>query len=170
MKLNIVLVVFLLFLTPLVSFGANSNISKISFTNDAVTVLPNEISAVLTIQTQNSSGESENLSSTADATFKSSSPTGKFYSSSGVEDPDGVMTMSSGSANKNFKYSDSAEGTYTITATVKVRDGSGEWTTSQSIIVGNGGNTENTDTGSNTDNTDTTDNSDNGNTKGLSKV
>ena len=49
----------LFLIAPLVSLASTANISKAIFVTESQTVLPNEISGAITIQLQNSSGESE---------------------------------------------------------------------------------------------------------------
>lgn len=135
MKPYTVFGILLLLTIPFVSFASTANISKVVFTTDPQTVLPNEISGAITVQLQNSGGTEEKLDSTADVTFESTSGTGEFLGSTGKVI---TKTMSTGSANKTFYYRDSVEGMYMITVTVKSRTGSGEWKESQSVVVGKG--------------------------------
>ena len=131
-------VLFLNLFFPKSVFASVTNISRIVFTTDEQAVLPNVISKIITIQTQNSSGTSEPLTETSDLSVVSSSPTGHFYSNSTTGSSTNTFTMSSSSSsvNKNFYYKDSSYGIFTITAKLKTRITGKTWTVTQNITVG----------------------------------
>lgn len=115
------------------------NITQITFTNTSRSVALSSVSESLTIQTQNSSGVSEQLDETADVTLSSSSATGEFSSSATTWNPDTTHTMSKNSSNRTFYYKDTVDGAYTITATLLTRTTLKTWSATQSIVVGSGG-------------------------------
>jgi len=123
----------LMLLIPTISFGA---VSRLSFTNEPLSVVTGELSTQLTVQLQNSSGESESTTETMDVVFTSSSATGEFLNGSGNAV---TKTMSIGTANKNFYYRDSKSGTYTLTVSVTSRISRAVFTTTQNIVVGTNG-------------------------------
>ncbi len=96
------------------------NITQINFTSSAQSVDINTLSGVMSVQTQNISGASEQTSETNHLTLSSSSPTGEFFNANSGACTSQLtspfeLTMSSGSANKNFCYKDATAGTHTIT-------------------------------------------------------
>ncbi len=115
--------------------AATENITQVNFVTEPQTILPNTVSGVLTIQTQNSSGEGEPLGETADVFLESTSGTGEFSSNATNWLPVTKLTMRTGSANRSFYYHDASEGSYTLTATVKMQSGDQSWTTTQTMIV-----------------------------------
>lgn len=116
-----------------------ANITQIGFTNTSRSVALGAVSESLTIQTQNSSGVSEQLDETADITLSSSSATGDFSSSATTWNSDTTHTMSKNSSNRTFYYKDTVDGTYTITATLLTRTTLKTWSATQTIVVGSGG-------------------------------
>lgn len=123
-----------LFLLALPVF-VSAAVSQISFTTEPQTVKLGEISGTLTFQLQDSSGTSNSATETIDIEFLSSSPTGEFLSPSSGNPV--TKTISTGSANKNFRYRDSTEGVFTLTVNAKGRVSGATWTTSQNITVSN---------------------------------
>ena len=102
--------VTLLVLLPAVLYA---QVAKIVFTTEPQTVKPTEISGTITIQLQDSVGSSYKATETVDVEFQSSSASGEFLSPSSENVV--TKTISTGSANKNFRYRDSTNGTFTIT-------------------------------------------------------
>ena len=115
----------------------STNITQIKFTNSPQTVNVNTLSAVLTTQTQNAGNASESVSATTVLNLASNSATGVFYNANASACTSLLtapfkLTMSSGSANKNFCYKDSVQGTHTLTITAEGKT----WTTAtQNIII-----------------------------------
>jgi len=112
-----------------------AGIVKIVFTTDSQTIKPNELSGPITIQTQDSSGNSYQTPETIDLQFISTSGSGEFLGSTGNP----VTTyMSKNTANRTFYYRDSTEGNFTVTINAKGRDSGEEWSTNQQITVSSG--------------------------------
>jgi hypothetical protein len=120
---------------PMISWGATDSISKVVFTSDSHTVAPGDISPAITIQLQNSGGSEEKLDDTADVTF-STTGSGEFLGGTGKAI---TKTMSKGSANKTFYYRDNTTGDYVLKVSVTPRSGGDSWTASQTIHIGEGG-------------------------------
>ncbi len=110
-----------------------ADVTRFSFITEPQTIGVNISSETITIQSQNSSGLSEDITETADIVFTSTSATGQFLSTSG--NPVST-TMSRNTANKNFLYKDGTAGTYTITITATGRTSLSTFTASQQIVVG----------------------------------
>ena len=122
-----------LFFTTSLVWAETGSIVRLKFVNSERVVATGALSEVLTVQTQNGGGEAEDISSTADVTFTSSSDTGEFLNQSGQP----VSTvMAKNSANRNFYYRDSDDGEHTLTVTVTIRDGGESWTAEQDITIG----------------------------------
>lgn len=120
-------------------FAATTNITQLKFTSSAQSITTGATSAALTVQTQNASGTLEALSTSGTKlVLATSSPTGEF-SSNGTSGwaHSLTLTMSSGTANKNFYYHDSTAGTPTLTASATDANGVAySWTpATQSITV-----------------------------------
>ena len=124
---------WLIFSILLLPLAAAAAVAKLEFVPPARGAAPGVISEKITVQTQTADGQSETIGQTADATFKSSSPTGEFLNESG--DPVKI-TWNSNWANRTFYYRDSNVGNYTLTITVVGRDGESSWTASQTITIG----------------------------------
>ena len=122
--------VLLLALFPSLLFASAS---KLSFTTNPQTLAPNTISPTLTIQLQDGNGASTPSTETMDISFTSTSPTGSFLSPS--SDNPVTTTLSTGSANKNFRYRDTTEGTFTLTVTATGRTSHNVFTANQGIII-----------------------------------
>src|SRR3989338_1236905 len=104
------LALFLLLMLPVISYA---QVSKIVFTTEPQTVKPGEISGTITVQLQDSAGSSYKATETVDVEFLSSSASGEFLSPSSENAV--TKTISTGSANKNFRYRHSAKGTFALT-------------------------------------------------------
>lgn len=130
-KKTIVIISFITLFIPSFVFA---QISQISFTTTNQIIEPDEISETITVQTQDSGGNLAQTSETIDLEFLSSSLTGEFLSPSS-ENPV-TTTMASGTANKNFRYRDSSEGTFTLTINAVGRVSGSTWSVSQDITVG----------------------------------
>lgn len=126
-----------------------ADVSRFAFTTDPQSIAVNATSSIITVQSQNPSGLPENIIETNDILFTSTSPTGQFFSTSGLPVS---ATMSKNTANKNFLYEDSSVGTYTITVKATGRTSLNVFTASQQIVVGSSGSTESS-TGSSTSDT-----------------
>ncbi len=108
------------------------NITQINFTSSPQTIDINTVSAQLTTQTQNTGGTLEQTNETNHLDLASTSPTGEFSSNGTNWSSVNTLTMSTGSANKNFFYRDSTAGTYTLTISAQGQT----WTpATQSITV-----------------------------------
>ena len=122
--------VMLLVLLPAVSYA---QVSKIVFTTEPQTVKPSEISGVITIQLQDSAGNSYKATETVDVEFLSTSASGEFLSPS--SDNIVTKTISTGSANKNFRYRDSMNGTFIMTVKATGRTSGDIWNANQVIAI-----------------------------------
>lgn len=139
----------------LISSPAYAEVTKFVFVTDPQSVSISATSSTITIQSQNDSGTGENVTETIDIIFTSTSLTGKFLSTSG--NPVST-TMSKNTSNKNFLYSDTNNGSFTLKIKATGRTTLKTFEASQTIKVGSGGqdssqnniqdteNTENTDT------------------------
>ena len=126
---------FFLILLVFLPAISHAQVSKIVFTTEPQTVKPGEISATITIQLQDSAGNSYKSTETVDVEFSSSSVTGEFLSPSSENAV--TKTISTGSANKNFRYRDSTEGVFTMTVKATGRTSSDIWSVSQAITISN---------------------------------
>ena len=124
------LFIILLALLPAIS---HAQVSKVVFTTEPQTVKPSEISGTITIQLQDSAGNSSKATETIDVEFLSSSASGEFLSPS--SDNIVTKTISTGSANKNFRYRDSTNGTFTMTVKATGRTSSDIWNANQVITI-----------------------------------
>ncbi|KKT56310.1 MAG: Parallel beta-helix repeat protein, partial [Candidatus Wolfebacteria bacterium GW2011_GWA1_44_24] len=116
---------------PLIS---HAQITQIVFTTDPQTIEPGEISDTITIQLQDSDGNSQQTSETIDVEFLSTSTSTSEFLSPNSDNPV-TTTMASSTANKNFRYRDSAEGEFTLTVNATGRDSGEVWSASQTIVV-----------------------------------
>ncbi|MBX4195714.1 PKD domain-containing protein [Candidatus Parcubacteria bacterium] len=144
--------IFVLIFLPLLSYA---DVSKIVFTTDPQTAKPGEISGTMTIQTQDSSGVSAKVTETVDVEFKSTSATGEFLSP--TTESAVSKTISTGSANKNFRYRDASLGSFTITINATGRASGTKWSANQIFNVSN---IIQTPAPTSTDDTDTEDDTD----------
>jgi len=101
---------------PMAMTQDSSLITKIVFTSSFQIIAPGELSNNITIQTQNVSGNPEQVSQTTSITLISSSPTGIFVFGNADHPTPTTITMSTGTANRNFKYKDMTSGIHTLTA------------------------------------------------------
>ena len=131
------LVLFLLITLPAVS---HAQVSKIVFTTEPQTVKLREISGTITVQLQDSAGNAYKSTETVDVKFLSSSASGKFLSPS--SENVATKTISTGSANKNFRYRDSTEGVFTMTVKATGRTSGNTWSASQVITVAKANDTD----------------------------
>lgn len=134
-------------LSPL---SASAQVSHVAFTTEPQAISANALSAVITVQSRTTTGESVPVPQTACVSFSSSSATGKFFSSASASSPSTVLTMSKNTSNKNVYYQDSTEGAHTMTARLALKPESetrscstwplAEWGTTldatQSITIG----------------------------------
>lgn len=96
---------------------------------------PGDISGTITIQLQDAGGTAAQAAETIDVEFLSNSPTGEFLSPTS-ENP-ATKTISTGSANKNFRYRDSSLGSFTLTINAKGRTSGTTWSASQNATISN---------------------------------
>ncbi|MBI3305922.1 DUF5011 domain-containing protein [Candidatus Nomurabacteria bacterium] len=136
---SVLLLLFFIFLIyPTYTPAATLDITQINFTSVPQTIDIDAVSARLTTQTQNAEGTSEQLDTSGMILeLSSSSATGVFYNANAsscttlLTEPF-RLTMSNGSANKNFCYKDSTAGTHTLTITAEGKS----WTAAvQNIII-----------------------------------
>lgn len=113
---------------------AGAQISQIGFTTEPQTVSPGDLSGTLTFQLQDASGSPFQATETFDVEFLSSSASGEFLSPAS-ENPV-TKTLSTGSANKNFRYRDSTPGTHTLTIHATGRTSGLLVSGTQNIVVG----------------------------------
>jgi len=134
-------VFFLGFLLPVNVFATSANITKIVFTAIPQNTSPDAVSDIISIQTQNASGNSESIDETNDLFLTSSSQTGQFSSSATTWKSVGQITMSKNTENKNFYYKNTNSGQDTITAKIVGRTTGITFSASQPITIG--GNSDN---------------------------
>ncbi len=138
-----------LFFANIVSAG---DISRFVFTTNSQTIKPNEISEKITIQSQDAAGNSVEIPQTACIELKTTSVTGEFSSSNTNWSPVTRLTMNKNTANRNFYYKDSINGSYKLTARVSLRpegedpcaswpieEWNVQWTAEQGITVSESG-------------------------------
>lgn len=130
-----ILSIKIFFLTILVGipFVVSAQIYKIVFTTEEQHIDANEISEAITIQTQDSSGNSFQTPETIDLEFISSSKTGEFLSSTGNSVS---KTMNKNTSNRTFYYKDPSEGSFLISVKATGRESLKTWEASQKIFVG----------------------------------
>ncbi len=107
--------------------------SKIAFITDPQSAKPSELSGIITFQLQDGAGNAYKADETVDVEFSSTSASGEFLSPSS-ENPV-TKTISTGNANKNFRYRDSASGNFTITVKATGRTSGAKWSKTQSITI-----------------------------------
>lgn len=117
-RFGLIVFIFILGINVAVAAG---DVSRFVFTTEPQTIKPNEISQKITIQAQDAGGNSSNLAQTACLELKTTSGAGEFSSSDTNWSPVQRLTMSKGSANRNFYYKDSAEGAYELSINVSLR-------------------------------------------------
>ena len=100
--------------------AATANITKLAVTTSQQSIFAGDVSAAITVQTQNSGSTAEQLDTSGTALdLSSTSTTGEFSSSATTWTPVTSITMNSGTANRTFYYKDTTPGTYTITVTAE---------------------------------------------------
>ena len=124
------LFIFLFFTSTKNTFAASANITQLVFTTEPQSVGGETISDTISVQTQNSAGTSEELDETGDL-YLSSSLGGEFSSNSTNWTPVDKITMSKGSANRNFYFKSLTSEKNTITARLVGRTSSKEWSATQ---------------------------------------
>src|SRR3989344_7865729 len=95
-----------------VSIALASDISQVVFTT---------ISETITVQTQDANGNYATSTQTACLELTTNSSTGEFSSSNTKWNPVKILTMSKGSANRNFYYKDSAAGNYDLSVKISLK-------------------------------------------------
>src|SRR3990167_5203251 len=100
---------------------ASGDVSSVVFTTNSQTIKLNEISEIISIQTQDASGVSADILQTACLELAANSNTGEFSSSNTNWNPVKILTMSKGSANRNFYYKDSIGGNYELSVKISLR-------------------------------------------------
>ena len=111
---------------------------NIIFFSDEQTIAPGDVSATITVQSQDGAGKELKIAETGDLYLTTTSATGEFSSSALSWNPATSFTMSKNSANRNFYYADSAKGTHTMTARLVLRDSGESASASQQINIGVG--------------------------------
>lgn len=133
-------------------FLVNAEVSKIVFTSNPQTIKPEQISEVLSIQAQDSSGSSSNTTQTVCLELLTTSSSGEFSSNNTNWEPVSLLTMNKGSANRNFYYKDSSAGTFSLTVKASprpdtetrpcpswpVEERSATWVAKQDVVIGSG--------------------------------
>jgi len=130
---------------------ASGDVSSVVFTTNSQTIKLNEISEIISIQTQDASGVSADILQTACLELAANSNTGEFSSSNTNWNPVKILTMSKGSANRNFYYKDSIVGNYELSVKVSLRpegkpacaswpkeEWDIKWNAKQNVIVSSG--------------------------------
>ncbi|OHA74555.1 MAG: hypothetical protein A3B28_03230 [Candidatus Wildermuthbacteria bacterium RIFCSPLOWO2_01_FULL_50_46] len=112
---------------------SHAQVSKIVFTTEPQVIKPGEISGTITIQLQDSTGSSYQTAETVDVEFLSTSTSGEFLSPNSESTV--TKTISMGSANKNFRYRDSMNGTFVMTVKATGRTSGDIWSANQTITI-----------------------------------
>ncbi|MCD4781773.1 MAG: DUF2341 domain-containing protein [Candidatus Omnitrophica bacterium] len=108
-------------------------ITKLAFTTSEQTIYEDRASSIITIQTQDDTGASQNVSSDTIINLGSGSESGQFSLNASFTEFITSVTISSGHNSVSFYYRDSTVGTFTISAS---ETPSQEWTdASQDITV-----------------------------------
>ncbi len=117
-----------------------ADVTQFVFVTEPQSVSVNALSSIITVQSQDSSGTKQNASSTSSmyVTLTSSSLTGKFFTNNITRNVwVNPVTMATNTANKNFYYTDSVSGVYTIQVNIaSEKGGLSVFSTSQSIFIG----------------------------------
>src|SRR3989338_7373882 len=100
---------------------ASGDVSQFVFTTNYQTIKPNEISEIISIQSQDASGVSADILQTTCLELATNSGTGEFSSSNTNWNPVKILTMSKNSANRNFYYKDSVAGGYELSVKISLR-------------------------------------------------
>ncbi len=130
-----ILVIAFLFVHRIV-FADSNNVTQLVFISTSQSIPVGDISTQITVQTQNTSGVSEQISETSDLNLSSTGSGGEFSSNATTWNPVNKLTMSTNTANKNFYYKNSIPGSYTITAHLVGRISGKDWTATQVINIG----------------------------------
>lgn len=133
--LKFIAVTILSLILPAISFA---EVSQAVFASNPQSIKPNEVSAPITVQTQNSSGEGEALGETSDVFLTTTSATGEFSSSADNWQNVDKVTMNSNWANRTFYYKDSSEGAFSISVRIVGRNTGKEFTAGQEIAISSG--------------------------------
>jgi hypothetical protein len=148
----------ILFLFPVFS---HAQVSRLEFTTEPQSIKPGELSGPITLQAQDSSGNSTPTAETIDLEFISSSPTGEFLGATGNSV---TKTMNTNTANRTFYYKDSSVGTFSLTINGTGRTSGQTWSATQTIVVSSSGSSSS----NNEDDNSTDDNSNSSNSNQIS--
>jgi len=110
--------IFLLCILYVLPTVVRADVANVVFTTTPQTLALSAVSETITLQAQDSNGSaiSGGIPQTGCIALTSTSPTGQFSSSATSWNPVTVLTMNKSSSNRNFYYTDTVEGTYTLTA------------------------------------------------------
>ena len=100
---------------------ASGDITQFVFTTNSQTIKPNEVSEIITIQAQDASGNSATSTQTVCIELSTTSSMGEFSSSNTSWISVKTLTMSKGSANRNFYYKDLAVGVYELSVKASLK-------------------------------------------------
>lgn len=126
---------------------ASGDVSQFVFTTNFQTIKPNEISEIITVQAQDTSGAAVSAGKTLCLKVASTSGTGEFSSNSENWILTNVLTINSNWTSRSFYYKDSVAGNYLIDAQIAIKpDGTTcsswpvnewdiKWNTKQDIAV-----------------------------------
>ncbi|ETB64228.1 MAG: hypothetical protein O210_OD1C00001G0716 [Parcubacteria bacterium RAAC4_OD1_1] len=121
------------------AFAFNEDITQINFVTLPQEIMLDTFSSIITIQAQNTNGESLALGETGHLVLSSTSSTGVFYNANSDSCTDELtnpfkLTINSNWSKKGFCYKDITSGTHTITAYIYEKD----WTpiTQDIVIIG----------------------------------
>lgn len=117
MKYLTVIFIFLFF----ANIALAGDVSQFVFTTGPQTIKPNEISGTLSIQAQDSGGNSVKIPQTGCIRLETTSLAGQFSSNGENWNPVNVLTMNKNTANRNFYYKDSSTGNYKMTVNIALR-------------------------------------------------
>jgi len=110
------------------------SITQIAFTTSEQTIIQNQVSSVMTIQTQDVNGSSIDVSSDTTIDLSSSSSNGEFSDSATFVSTIDQVTISTGTSEAEFYYRDSDVGTPSITASENPAQGWSDATQDVTIL------------------------------------
>ncbi|MDP3996352.1 MAG: PKD domain-containing protein [bacterium] len=121
MSLNFKKAVLFFSVSFFLTFPAFAEVVQFKFVSEPQNVPAGEVSKQITIQAQNSSGDSEGISQTACVYLSTSSLSGQFSSSQADWVSTNVLTVNKTWANRNFYYKDTSSGSHEIKAVIAFR-------------------------------------------------
>jgi hypothetical protein len=126
----LLLLLLIVFLRPITFLHADT--TSVRFITKPQTILPSALSQAITIETDDALNKPFAVAETMDISFQTSSPTGKFVTSTGTL---AGHVMAKGTAHKTFYYVDNTLGTYTLVVTATGRTSKQKYSATQQITI-----------------------------------